>query len=242
MNILESITEDGPECKALNIFCFKEPEHVMKIMGTWMALEELDREDTRHEYKGRDGQSLVRQFKYWHPFSLHLSYHHQVEDYNNRRHDTILIERTWATKFWPDRNFTWYLDVTEVNTALADGHFCKGDKLVPTLQFHKKLAHEMMDSTIGLNTVNSRRPRRSTYTPDIVPCKLQKVEKHEGSCNKKAKKPKKSNRNIKNRYAPTLKLATNGLEVFVNSPLFLCCMDVLSNVKLMLLLMHKYCN
>ena len=32
------------------------------------------------------------------------------------------------------------------------------------------------------------------------------------------KNSKKSNRNIKNRDAPTLKLATNGLEVFENAP------------------------
>ena len=37
MDMLESITEEGPEGKALNIFCFKEPEYVMKIMVTWMT-------------------------------------------------------------------------------------------------------------------------------------------------------------------------------------------------------------
>ena len=57
------------------------------------------------------------------------------------------------------------------------------------------------------------------------------------------KKPKKSNRNIKNRDAPDLKLATNGLEVFVNEPCaYFYAMDVLLNIKLRLLLMHKYCN
>ena len=45
--------------------------------------------------------------------------------------------------------YPWYLAVTEVNTALADGHFRKGGKLIPNLQFRSKLAHEMMDNTIG---------------------------------------------------------------------------------------------
>ena len=34
VDMLEAITEEGPEGKAFNIFCFKEPEYVMKIMAT----------------------------------------------------------------------------------------------------------------------------------------------------------------------------------------------------------------
>ena len=55
--MLEAITEEDPEGKIFKIFCFKEPEYVMKIMATWMTLEELDRADNRREYKGRDGES-----------------------------------------------------------------------------------------------------------------------------------------------------------------------------------------
>ena len=124
--MFESITEEVPEGKAFKIFFFKEPEYVMKIMATWMTLEELDGADTRREYKGPDGDSLVRIFTYCHPFGLHFCYRHQLDDHNNIRHAPISIERTWATKFWPNRNFAWYLAVTEVNTALADGHFRKG--------------------------------------------------------------------------------------------------------------------
>ena len=47
--MLEDITEYGPEGKAFNIFCFKKPEYAMKIMATWMTLEELDGSDTRRE-------------------------------------------------------------------------------------------------------------------------------------------------------------------------------------------------
>ena len=102
--------------------------------------------------------------------------------------------------------------MTEVNTALVDEHFRKGGKFIPTLQFRRKLAHEIMENTIGVDTVYSRRQSRSTCTLAIVLCTLLKVKNYEGSYDRKAKKSKKSNRNIKTRDTPTLKLATNGLE------------------------------
>ena len=131
-------------------------------------------------YKGWDGHPLVRQFKYWQPFGLHFRYRYQVYDQNNRRHAPISIQRTWETRFWPDRNFAWYLAVTEVNTALAHMHFRKGQKLITNLQFRRKIAPEMMENSIGMDTVDSGRLRRSTCTTYIVPCELQKVKKHKG--------------------------------------------------------------
>ena len=74
----------------------------MKIMATWMTLEELDGSYTGREYKEWDGESLSRLFKYYQPFGLHFRYRHQVDDHNNRRHAPILIERKWETKLWPD--------------------------------------------------------------------------------------------------------------------------------------------
>ena len=47
MDMLEAITEEVPEGKAINIFFFKESEYVMKIMATCMTLEELDGVYTR---------------------------------------------------------------------------------------------------------------------------------------------------------------------------------------------------
>ena len=52
MDMLKAVTEEGPEGKAFKIF-FKYPEYVMNIMTTWMTLEDLDRADTRWEYKGQ---------------------------------------------------------------------------------------------------------------------------------------------------------------------------------------------
>ena len=77
---------------------------MMKIMTSWITLDELEGGDTKRNYKGRDGESLVKK-KYRQPSGLHFHYRHQVDYHNNRRHSPISLERTWATKFWPDRNF-----------------------------------------------------------------------------------------------------------------------------------------
>ena len=127
--------------------------------------------------------------------------------------------------------------VTEVNTELADGHFRKGRRLIPTLQFQKKLAHEMMENTIGVDTVDYGRPRRSTCTPTIVACTLLKVKIMKGDTIEREKNSKKSNRNIKYRDVSTSKLATNGLEFFAKAPrASFFAMDASSNIKLRLLL------
>ena len=71
--------------------------------------------------------------------------------------------------------------------------------------------------------------RRSTCTPDIFPCTLQKVKIMKVPT---IERQKNSNRNIKNRDAPTLKLATNGLEVFENVPWdYFYAMDFSSNIS-----------
>ena len=97
---------------------------------------------------------------------------------------------TWATKFCSNRKFTCYLDVTEVNKALSYGHFRKGRQLIPTLHLRRKLVHDMMDNTIGVDNVDSGMSRSSTCTPAIVPSELLNVKNHEGSYNKKAKNQK----------------------------------------------------
>ena len=71
------------------------------------------------------------------------------------------------------------------------GTSAKAGQFIPTLQFRRKLAHEVMDNTIVVDTVDYGRPRRSTCTPAIFPCTLLKVKKHEGSYDRKAKKFKK---------------------------------------------------
>ena len=160
-----------------------------------MTLKELDRADTRQEYKGQDSQYLVRKFKYTNPFRLQFRYRHQIYDNKNRK--MLLFQLRGHGKLGSDtgRNFTWYLAVTEMHIALVDGHFCKGGKLIPTFQLCRKLAHEIVENTIGVNTLDSEIPRRSTCKPYIVPWSLQKFNNHEGSYDKRQK-----NQKVKQKY------------------------------------------
>ena len=104
VDMLEDSTGGG---KIFHILCFKETDYVMNIMALWMTLDELEGGNKKHNYKGRDSEFLVKNFKYWQPFGLHFRYHHQVDNHNNRCHYPILLERTRNTKFWTDRNFAW---------------------------------------------------------------------------------------------------------------------------------------
>ena len=123
-----------------------------------------------------------------------------------------------------NRNFARYLAVTEVNTALADGHFRKGRKLIPTLQLRRKLAHYMMENTIGGDTVDSGRPRRSTCNPSIVACTLLKVKKYEGSYDRKAKKFKKVKQEYQKQRCASFKTCNQWTRSFYKCTLglFLC--------------------
>ena len=92
-----------------------------------------------------------------------------------RRHAPISLEGTWATKFWPDRNFAWYLAASEVNAALAAGHMQNNGNVTPTLEFRRALAKEMLENTIGLEDSDRGRPARSCTFPARLPCELVSV-------------------------------------------------------------------
>ena len=118
----------------------KEPDYVMKIMASWMTLDELEDTSTRRELIDISGTNKKKQFIYRHPFGIYSRYIHQADDHNNQRHAQIYLERIWATNFWPDHNFAWYLAVSDVNIDLASGHF-KNDGLVQSsLYFYRALA------------------------------------------------------------------------------------------------------
>ena len=167
VDMVMAATEEG---KPFKIFCFKEPDYVMKIMASWMTLDELEGANTKRVYKGANGQTMSTTFKYRQPFGLHFRYRHQVDDHNNRRHAPISLERTWATKFWPDRNFAWYLAATEVNAALVMGHFQNGGVLQPSLDFRRGLAKECLENTIGLEPGDIGRPQRRCTIPARLEC------------------------------------------------------------------------
>ena len=90
-------TEDG---KKFRILCFKEPDYVMNIMASYMTLDELEGSNTKRNYKGRDSESLVKNFKYWQLSGLHFWYHNKLENQNNRQHHPISPERKWSKSFF----------------------------------------------------------------------------------------------------------------------------------------------
>ena len=91
----------------------------------------------------------TRQFTYLQPFGLHFRYRYQVDDHNNWRHAPISLEMIWATKFWIYHNFSWYIAVSEVNTALESGHFQNDEVVKPSLDFRRDLEIEFLENKIG---------------------------------------------------------------------------------------------
>jgi hypothetical protein len=93
------------------VHCTKDRDYVTKIMSTHGVLDKIQDNAT---WRLMDG--VWRTFKYAEPFSRHNSAKHWVDDVNNRCHDPSL-EDVWATKWWPNRQFTFLLSVAEVNAG-----------------------------------------------------------------------------------------------------------------------------
>ena len=55
--MLDAAKENG---KTLCILFFKEPDYVMSIMALLMTLDDLEGANKKHNYKVRDGESLVK--------------------------------------------------------------------------------------------------------------------------------------------------------------------------------------
>ena len=101
--------EDGV---AYHVFFMKDPDYVMKIMTTYETLEK------QNKFK-RGGVMEKKEFMDTEVVANHFLYRHYVDDNINRSHAPISIERTWATKYWRDCCFAWYLAVPEVNMNYA---------------------------------------------------------------------------------------------------------------------------
>ena len=125
----------------------KEPDYAMKIVASWMKIYKLEGTKTRIDFIYSSGKKETKQFSYRQTFGIHFRYIYHVYNHNNRRHMPIFLERTRATKLWPDRNFAWYLAVSEVNTALVSGHFQSYGVVQPSLYFSKNtIGVELRDS------------------------------------------------------------------------------------------------
>ena len=122
----------------------KEPGYVMKILAICMTLDKLEGARTKRSFICIIWTKDTKKFTYRQPFLSHYRYRHQVDNHNNWRHVPTSLERTWATKFWPDLNFTCYLTVSEVNTSLASGHFQNDGVVQPSLGFQRSLEIEFL--------------------------------------------------------------------------------------------------
>jgi hypothetical protein len=172
LNMASATTTPGETSDKWHIFCMKEPDYVMKVMSTHGTLEDLPDKKTRRTFKNASNQSVTKIFPYKEPFGLHYKFRHQVDDHNNRRHQPISIERSWATKYWPDRNFAHYIALSEVNTNLAWAYF-RGEDKEHQLRFRKQLAKEMLvNSLIDTSSVakgKAKRKRKVEHTLVTAP-------------------------------------------------------------------------
>ena len=158
------------------IHCTKDRDYVTKIMSTHGLLDEIQDHST---WRLVDG--TWKTFKYSEPFSRHNRGKHWVDDVNNRRHNPIGLESTWATKWWPNQQFTFILLVAEANAVQAQAR-ATNQTAMPMLEYRKKLAMRMMQNKLGDNGVAAPSPKhtRASISREHV---LTKRAKKQGKWN-----------------------------------------------------------
>ena len=72
-----------------------------------------------------------------------------------------MIERTWGTRWWPNRVFAFLLGITEVNVNLAMAKLYYSD-LLPQLTFRKRLAKELIENHYRIAEENLKMMRKSS--------------------------------------------------------------------------------
>jgi hypothetical protein len=129
-----------------NVWCMREPDYTMKIMGTASGLFPVD--DRLHSQTWKEaGETKTASFHYLEPFFLHFKYRHAVDDHNNHRHAVPSIEETWVTTCWVLRCFQFLLAVTEVNMYLAFRFFVwDSNEKMTLLEFRRMFAWEMINN------------------------------------------------------------------------------------------------
>ena len=143
------------------IHCLKEEEYVTKIMSTHGSHQlVLNHMTTRSFRNPATGQQSTTSFAYFDPFSRYFRARHSVDDNNNRRHQPISIETTWATKWWANRQQGFHLAVAAVNANLASARAKGLSEALPELVARRALAIEMMENTIGIDDLPRQVPVR----------------------------------------------------------------------------------
>ncbi len=137
------------------IHCTQDNEYVTKIMSTHGILDEIQDHPTWWLVNG-----VWKSLKYTEPLSCHNRAKHWVDDVNNCCHNPIGLESAWATKWWPNQQFTFILSVVEANAAQAWVR-AKKEAAMQTLEFQKNLAMKMMTNKLGDNGVAAASPKHT---------------------------------------------------------------------------------
>lgn len=122
------------------IHCMKEEKYVTKFMSTFGVLDEVPTHKTRRTTAGG-----VVEFCYPEPVSWHNQSKHWVDDHNQRRHAPIDLAESWKTKWWPHRQFAFFLAISETNAANSRGR-AREEPANPQLQFRKAMAILMLEN------------------------------------------------------------------------------------------------
>ena len=150
------------------IHCMKEPDYITMLMSNYGTLDRKG--DTRSRSWKIGHNSHHASFKYPELVYRHYKNRHHVDDHNNRRHQPISLEETWATKFWPHRVFAFLLAVAEGNAYLLNKHY-RDDAEDSVLAFRRALATELINNTYGMeeksSTASKSRKRRSRTTHEL---------------------------------------------------------------------------
>ena len=116
------------------------------MMTTYGTLEHLEGSDTEWRYKGAGGELATKQFNYCEVLGNQFKFRHQVEDNKSWHHYLISVERTWATKYMPNRCHAYFLALTKVNTNDPKWYLVNRVDMKHQLDFWRHLVWEMVEN------------------------------------------------------------------------------------------------
>jgi hypothetical protein len=126
-------------------------------MSTFGSLHEVD----GHQAVRTLTNGSIARWTYTEPVSRHNRSKHWVDDHNQRRHAPIDLSFVWRTKWWPNRQFTFFFGVAEVNAANSRAR-ARDQNPEPVLQFRRKLALKMLNNKLDTSDVPTRGPGSRT--------------------------------------------------------------------------------
>lgn len=157
------------------VHCQKEENYVMSLMTTYGSL------NTGREAKRQLSDGTKVSFNLIETHEMHYNNRHQVDDFNNRRHNPISFEETWATKRWEIRVFAHLVACTEQNSKLAYEYFGQREKMT-VLDFRRMLAKEMIENDFDeQGGQRTTRKRKAMATTAHTLCRVAKHTKFDGT-------------------------------------------------------------